>query len=327
VAATGLALFAWLLWRTGPSQIWDGFRQIGWGLVLIILLGGLRFATRALAWTLCIEPPHRLRFRDALNAVICGDTMGNVIPLGPFVSEAAKLACVRGRVPIAPALTGLAIENILYTLSVAGMIGAATIALLFWFELPPGLRGVSEVALGIIGLLFAAAIWVVWRRPTLVSLLPVAFRPGAASRMHAKLEKVQRLEQEIYSFTARRRGALLPIVAAELAFHALGVVEAYVTLDMIMPAPPPLLIAFIIEGSNRLIAVAFKFVPFQVGVAEVGTGALTVLLGLGSAPGVTLSLARKTRMAVWALVGTVLLTRQGLTTRRILEEAPLDRPA
>ena len=47
-------------------------------------------------------------------------------------------------VPLAPALTALAIENVLYTLSAAAMIAAGMIALLFRAELPAQLRGVSE---------------------------------------------------------------------------------------------------------------------------------------------------------------------------------------
>ena len=321
---TGIALFVWLVWRVGPSEIWDGFRQIGWGLALIVLLGGLRFAARAFAWTLCIEGPHQLRFNDALNAVVCGDTMGNVIPLGPFISEAAKLACVRGRVPVAPALTALAIENILYTLSVAGMIAAAIVALLFSFQLPAPLLGVSEAALAAIVVLFGVALFVLWRRPTLIGLLPAMFRPRSSSRMHGRLEAVRAVEQDVYSFVARRRWEVLPVVAAELVFHALGVLEAYLTLWMITGTWQPLMIAFIIEGANRLFAVVFKFVPFQVGVGEAGTGGITVLLGLGSPVGVTLSLARKVRMVAWAMVGTILLVRQGLSTRRIIEEARLD---
>jgi hypothetical protein len=324
--AVGGALFAWLVWRVGPSEIWNGFRQIGWGLAIIVLLGGLRFAARAFAWTLCIEPPHRLQFRHALNAVICGDTLGNVIPLGPFISEAAKLACVRGRVPVAAALTALAIENILYTLSVAAMIAGATMALLFSFELQPQLRGFSEVALGGIFFLFGLALWMLWRRPTLVGLLPAALRPDPTSRMHSRLERIRGVELEVYSFAARRRWAVAPVVAAELVFHALGVLEAYLTLWMITGSWQPVMVAFIIEGANRLFAVAFKFVPFQVGVGEAGTGLLTELLGLGSPTGVTLSLARKVRMVVWAMVGTVLLVHQGLTTKRILEEASIESP-
>ncbi len=98
-AAAGTVLFAWLVWSVGPAEIWTGFKQIGWGLIWILILGGLRFAARAAAWTLCIEPPHTLRFAEAFNAVVCGDALGNATPLGPLVGEPAKIACVRGRVP------------------------------------------------------------------------------------------------------------------------------------------------------------------------------------------------------------------------------------
>ena len=68
-----------------------------------------------------------------------------------------------------------------------------------------------------------------------------------------------------------------------------------------------------ISSPLGLITVAFKFVPFQLGVGEAGTGLVTQLLGLGAAPGVTVSIVRKARMAIWSLVGTALLVRRGLT--------------
>lgn len=304
----------------GPAQVWSGLLQIGWGMVLIVLLGGLRFAARAWAWTVALEPPHRLRFRDAFAAVVCGDTVGNVITLGPIVSEAAKLACVRGRVPIAPALTALAVENLFYTISVAAMIAAATITLLFSFDLPSALREVSEVALGglVAGLLVVA--WVLWRRPALIGSLPAWLLPGRASRLHSPMEKLRTLEREIYGFAARRRGAVLPVAGAEILFHVFGVLETHATLWMITGTQPPLLDSFILEGAVRLIAVLFKFVPFQIGVSEAGAGALTDIFGMGTAPGVTLSLARKARMGIWSMIGAGLLVRQGLTSRQALEE-------
>ena len=72
-----------------------------------------------------------------------------------------------------------------------------------------------------------------------------------------------------------------------------------------------------------MITVAFKFVPFQVGIGEAGTGIVTNLLGLTAAPGVTLSIVRKARMGIWALAGTLLLVRRGLTPRRVLADREL----
>jgi lysylphosphatidylglycerol synthase-like protein len=321
-AAAGVALFAWLVWRVGPAEIWVGFRKIGWGIAWILLLGGLRFAARAFAWTLTIEPPYRLGFPDAFVAVVCGDAIGNLTPLGPIVGEPAKVACVRGRVPIGPAFTALAIENVLYTLSVAAMLAAGTIALLFSVTLPGWLREFSELTLAGIVAMFVAAGWVLWKRPAVISgWLPVALRRSTA--VMSRLDKLRALEDQIYTFTSRRRAVVFPIVCAELAFHALGVAEVHITLWLILGGQPPLLISFILEATNRLITVAFKFIPFQVGFGEAGTAFFTGLLGYGPTPGVTLSLVRKARMGVWSLVGMALLIRQGLSTRQILEDTEL----
>lgn len=326
-AVAGLALFVWLIWRVGPREIGTGFRQIGWAMLWILLLGGLRFAVRAWAWTLCIEPPHRLSYTDAFNAVVSGDAIGNLTPLGPIVGEPAKVACVRGRVPLGVAFTALAIENVIYSMSVAAMIAAGTIALLFSVDLPPRLREFSEAAVAGIVALFVIAALVVWRRPTLMGPRgPAASPRGTKSKMQTRLERLRAIEQDVYTFASRRRGVIVPVVVAELVFHALGVAEKHLTLWLILPAPPPLLYSFIVETADRLITVAFKFVPFQVGVGEAGTGIVTGLLGMGTLPGVTLQIVRKARMGIWSLVGMALLVRRGLTARRILEDTALQQP-
>lgn len=325
-AGAGLVLFVWLVWRIGPAEIWAGFRQVGWGLGWILLLGGLRFGARAFAWALSLEPPHRLGWTDAFVAVVCGDALGNLTPLGPIVGEPAKIACVRRRVPVGPAITALAIENVIYTLSVAAMLAAGTIALLYSVALPSQLREFSEITLIAIVAAFAVAGWMLWRRPALISrALPGPLR--RSPKITARLETLHALEQQIYTFASRRRGVVLPIVAAELLFHVLGVLETHITLWMILGAPPPLLTSFILESSSRLITVVFKFIPLQVGVAEVTSGFFTTLLGLGATPGVTRSLVQKARMGVWSLVGMALLVYQGLSARTILEDTELGRAA
>ena len=321
IAVAGTVLFVWLVRRVGLHEIWIGFQKIGWGLAWIVALGGLRFAARAAAWTLCVEPPHVLGFMDAMIAVICGDAMGNVTPLGPLASEPTKIACVRGRIAIAPALTALAIENLIYSLTVAAMIAAGAAALLASVDLPVQLREFSEIAIAGIVVLFIVAAWVLWRRPAVVTtFLPLARIAGS------RIDKLRAIEQEVLTFLSRRRQAIAPLLALELSFHALGVVEKHLTLWLILGSAPPLLSSFIVETADRLITVAFKFLPFQVGVGEAGTGLVTRLLKLGAAPGltgVTVSIVRKARMGIWSLIGTALLVQRGLAPRTVLADPSL----
>ena len=302
----GAALFALVLWNVGVAEVWEGITKLRWWLLVVIALGGLRFLVRALAWRACIEPPHRLSVGEAFKGVVAGDTVGNATPLGPVLGEPAKAAYASGSVPVGVALTALAIETLIYTLSAAAMIAAGTLALLFAFNPPENMRIAGEVAVGIILLLFVVAMAVLWRRPAVLSrLLSVA---GGKSQTRA--EKVRALEQQVYTFASRRGGVVAAVVAYELIFHALGVVEAHLTLTLINGEPPPLLISFILETANRLFAVLFKVIPFQWGFGELGTAAVTEVLGMGGTTGVTVSIIRKVRMLAWAVVGVGLLVKR-----------------
>lgn len=309
-AIAGLALLIWMVMHVGVATIVADVRQVGWALVAIVAIGGLRFLLRAVAWRLCLEPPHVLSLGDAFAAVVCGDTIGNLTPLGPLVGEPAKAAFVRRRVALGPAVAALAIENVLYTLSAAAMIAAGMAALLGQFQLPAAMRGVGEIAVSATLVLFAVALWILWRQPALISRalgLARPLRPHAA-RMHE-------IETRIYTFASRHRTALAGVAAAEIGFHALGVAESYLTLWVLYGAPPALLTAFIFETANRLITVVFKFIPLRLGVDEAGTAYIAQLLGLPARTGLALAIVRKLRMLCWSLVGGLLLVREGFIHR------------
>ena len=306
----GLVLLAWMVSSVGVAEIAADVRQVGWTIVAIVAIGGLRFLLRAAAWRLCLDPPHTLSLGDAFAAVVCGDTIGNLTPLGPLVGEPAKAAFVRGRVALGPAVTALAIENVLYTLSAAAMIAAGTVALLVRFQLPSAIRGVGEAAVAGTLLLFALALWMLWRQPALISRAL-----GLAPPLRRHAARLEAIEAQIYTFASRHRSALPRLAAAEMGFHALGVTEIYLTLWVLNGAAPALMTAFILETANRLVTVVFKIVPLRLGVDEAATAYVSQLLGLGTRPGLSMAIIRKVRVLFWALAGGVLLVREGFAPR------------
>src|SRR6266446_845919 len=64
----GVVLFAYFVRKAGVGQIVDGIKRLGAGFVLILVISAVRQIARSLAWMLCMEAPHRLRFRDAFRA-------------------------------------------------------------------------------------------------------------------------------------------------------------------------------------------------------------------------------------------------------------------
>ena len=294
--AAGVVVLIAVIWKVGVDQTWAAVRNVGWLFPVIVALGGLRFLVRAWAWVICLDAPHQFRLRDAFAAVLAGDALGNATPFGPVVGEPAKAAFARGHVPGKPALSALAVENIFYTLSTAVMIAAGTVALLFTFDLPQQIRDVSRLAIAALAVLIAISLGVLWTRPALLSRwLPL-----------------KGLEQDVYSFASRRPGAVAPVLMLEVGFHALGVLETHLTLWSILGHAPPLMTSFILETASRLVVVAFKFVPLQFGVAELGLAWFAPFVGLKDTDGLAFSLVRKARVVIWAVTGAALLVRSGV---------------
>ncbi|HZI49196.1 MAG TPA: hypothetical protein VFD75_15485, partial [Pyrinomonadaceae bacterium] len=78
---------------------------------------------------------------------------------------------------------------------------------------------------------------------------------------------------------------------------------------------------FILESVNRIITVAFKFIPMKMGVDEAGTGRVSKVLQFTMATGVTLAIVRKARDLFWAAAGMILLLQRGLSLRSVARDA------
>jgi Lysylphosphatidylglycerol synthase TM region len=315
-ALFGAALFAYTLRQTSLAPILAGMRSVGWGFLAILGLSGVRVLARAWAWSLCTEGPTPLRIRDAAPALVTGDALGNLTPLGLFVSEPTKAVFVRHRVPLMTAVSGLAIENLLYSFTVALVIGGGAAALLLSFDVSQALEILGLGALAGMLLLLAAAAWILSRQIPIVTGLVdwLRRRRLAPAALTERLEKLRTLEEAVYGFRRRHPERLWPVLALEGLYHAAGVAEIYVTIALLI-GPPTWLVAFIFETVNRLINVAFKFVPMRLGVDEAGSGVLASVLGYGSTIGVSLALVRKVRVLFWTALGVAILARRGLTSR------------
>jgi hypothetical protein len=320
-AILGLVLFAYFVRKAGVSQIMIGIRRLGFGFLLILAISSLRQIARSLAWTRCFEAPYRLRFRDAFAARVMGDALGNIVPLASVaVAEPSKAAFVTDRVPLMASLAALALENIFYSLSVVLLIFSGTAALLLSFSLPKPLRYASMGAL-VVTFVIAPLGYLVIRKQWRFLSGPMSFlftRGIARGWLEKGIPRGRTLEDRIYGFYARNRGRLIGIFLLEVCFHLAGVLEIYVTLSFISEiVAPTLLTAFILESVNRVINVAFKFMPFRMGVDEAGTGMLAKALGFTSAIGATLAIVRKARDMFWTVIGVALMVRRGLSLKKL----------
>jgi hypothetical protein len=316
----GLLLFGYFVSRAGVGEITGRIQQLGAGFLLILAVSSIRYVVRALAWMRCIEPPHQLRFRDALAARLMGDALGNIVPfLSVAISEPSKAVFVKDRVPLIVGLSGLAIENIFYALSVALFIFTGTATMLLTFSLPKGLRYASIVAL-VITVLIIPLVYLVIRRQTrfLSGIVGYLGDRGVGRSFMGKLKpRAQSLEERVYGFYANTQRSFLSIFVLDMCFHLAGVLEIFITLSFISPVAPTLTQAFILESVNRIINVTFKFIPLRAGVDEGGTGQVSKVLGFARGIGETLAIVRKGRDIFWSAIGVLLIWSRGHGFRQI----------
>jgi hypothetical protein len=313
VTALGVLLFVQTVRRAGFDSILDGLGRAGIGFLLILALSAVRHVVRALAWTWCVDPPARLPLSDAFVAHVTGDALGNITPLGIAISEPAKAMWVRRKVSLVAGGAALTIENVIYSVSVLPIFLAGTLALPFAFESSPVIRWTSVAMLVACSVALAIVVVALLRKSRAASdsLAWVADRGILSQAIGPRLAAVREAEDLIHRFSDRGARRLARVALLDAIYHASAIAEVYVTL-LLLALPVTLLTAFILEYVNRVITVAFKFMPMRLGVDEAGSGLAAGLLHLGAANGVTLAIIRKGRVLCWTVLGLVFLATRSV---------------
>lgn len=296
--------------NVGVDEVRRGIASVGAWFALIFTLGGVRFAARARSWMACAEDePGGLAFGDAFPAVLSADALGNLTPLGLLASEPAKVLLVRRRLPTAAGVSSVAADNVFYTLSVILMIGAGTILFMRRAPVPPAVRTGGEIVLVLAVLVLAGAWWAARTRPAVLSRL-AALAAGLGRRVHVPADRLIEIEQRFYALLTWPAARLARIAGWQALFHVTAVAEVYLVLRVLAGGAVTLMDAFLLETAGRLIVVAFKFIPYRLGVDEAGSALVARTLGFDPTVGVTLALVRKIRIGAWNTVGALLLLRR-----------------
>jgi hypothetical protein len=316
----GVGLFAYLIYSIGVWKILSGIAGIGFGgFLIILLLYFLRIAVRASAWKLCVSEPYKLGLRDTLPAVIIGEALSSLIPLGILVSGTAKAVAVKKRVPLVVGLSSVATENLFYSLITGLFVCFGAFAFLHSFELADGWITTINVLIGIIFVLIFLAVLIVARQwHWASSLCNWLYNRNFGKRfLETGRAQVRQFEDLIYGFYREYPRRFLPIVLLEIAYHIIGVTEVWFVLSRISAVFPSLYSAFLLESISRLITIVFKLIPFLIGVDEAGAQFVTETLALGAGIGITLAIVRKGRILFWTAIGLILIIRREFSFKEI----------
>lgn len=307
VAIVGAALLVFTVRRVGGwGEVVNGITSMGWWFAAVVLLGAFRMICRTCAWIACANDPQ-LRFGDAFSAWLVSDAMGNLTPLGLLASEPTKILMVRSKISTVTSIASVAIENAFYTASVLVVLLSGTWMFLQRANVPPALEQVSEVIIVVIAMVGVIGAWAIRTQPAVLSkFAPMLTK--LVGKADAPADAIREVESRIYAVPRWPIGRILHVSVWEVLFHVAAVAEVWIVLRLLVP-DITLPEVFLLESAGRFVTVAFKFVPYRLGIDEVGSGAVATVLGLPAATGVTLALVRRLRIMVLNAIGLLRLVR------------------
>ena len=308
----GIALFAVLVWRLGPRDVWANLRLIGWGFALVLAQEALAFTCNTLGWKFAFAPPRpAIGFGRLLRARLAGEAINNLTPTATLGGEVVRARMLAGVCAPAVAWASVAVAKLSQTFAQMLFVFTGLVALTRDLALPPGLRGGLFAGLCLLGAGLLAGI-ALQRRGLF----------GAGARVLARLgmripprvsEWLATLDTEVARIYAAP-GAFAVSVAGFFAGWCMGAVEIYIVLTF-LDLDPSWTRAFTIEVLSVAIDALLFFVPAKAGVQEGGKALIFQLLGLDPAKGLVLGIVRRLRELCWSLVGLVVLARHQAARR------------
>ena len=316
----GVGLFGYIVYSVGWRDILEGVLKIGFGgFLLILILYFLRITVRAIAWKLSVSKPYKLDLRDTLPAVIIGEALSTLIPLGILISGTSKAVAVKKRIPLVAGLSSVATENLFYSIVTGIFIVFGAFAFLRSFQLEEGWIISIDILIGAIFALTVFASVVIVRQLHLLSNLSEWLYNRHIGRRILKKgrSQIRLFENLIFAFYREYPRRFLPIIMLQITYHLLGIFEVWFVLTRISAVSASVYTAFLLESMSRVITIVFKLIPFQFGVDEAGAQFVSETLALGLVTGATLTIIRKVRTLFWTGIGLIVILKREISFAEI----------
>ena len=304
-ALLGLALLGYLVFRTGPAVVWKQLQAIGWGVSLIIVLGGFSHLIKMCAWRQAFTCDiSRLSWSRSFAAQLISDGMGQFGIAGKVIGEGMRISLLRRAVPLSSALSAGAIDGALHSFTAALITVSGISATLLIAPLSGAWRLYAVLFVAVLTSTMILAAVSVKNRWQLMghAIRAVGRFPRLNRWVSGKQPIVDSAEDNLLTFRQEAPTSFWATLLLNFLWHVLAVLEVYVILRF-MGARISFGGAFIVEGLTKVINLVGAFNPGNFGTYEGGNMLIAKIFGVTGTAGLTLALCRRVRTVFWAGVG------------------------
>jgi phosphatidylglycerophosphate synthase len=301
----GILLLTYLVRRAGPDKLLESMATLGWGLTLVIALGGVSHAVKTWAWRLTLLDERRqVSFVRMFGLRLASEAVGQLGGLAQLFGETLRVSLLSPTIHLDSGIASVALDRALFVLSAAVVSIVGLGAVLLVLPLPHTLSlyaGLFVVTL--VGVVVMTALAVQQRWPVFSTTAQVLGRiPYFSGWTEGKRSLIDSVENKLHDFYHHTPRAFWGSFALNLACHGAAVLEVYLIL-WLMGFKVSFFVALAIESLTKLVNIAGTFNPGNIGTYEGGNMLIVKTFGLSGAAGLTLAFTRRLRAIFWAAVG------------------------
>jgi uncharacterized protein (TIRG00374 family) len=305
----GLALFVFLIWRSGPHLIHMFLWKVGWALPLVFLPHGFVTAFEASGWWYAFPGKGcPIKFVEILRFTVAAKAVQHMTPSISQAGELLKIHLLRltgmspdiGTVSVIAAKTTVTLAELLF-------IGIGLAVAFSYIPVEP-LLAISASA-GVLIMCLAVIALLAWQRTGFFRLLTnagkrVRILASFLNRYEDFFDSTDRLLQEYIGDGRRFCLSWLGYFSGWTA----GTLEAWLFLTILgLPNDPGS--ALLIQAWLVLVTRLTAFVPANLGTHEAGAVMIFSLLGLGADGAMAFALLRRVRQIGWIALGLAILAK------------------
>ena len=327
-AILGIALLTYLILRAGPATLMESLHRLGWGLALIIALGGVSHLVKTYAWKLTLTGSgNRASLGRMFQLRLISEAAGQVGALGQFFGEGLRISALSAEIPIDHRVLSVTLDRALFVVSGAIVSLVGLVAALFVMPLTPSTRVYAVLfAVTLIILISAVTIAMVKRWPFLSAPARALRRVHYIGRhIERILPLIHSVENRLFDFHRRTPFAFWASLVLNLVGHGLAVLEVYVVL-LFLGVKIGLLGALVFEALTKLVNIAGSFNPGNLGTYEGGNILIARMFALPASMGLAVAIARRARAIFWTAIGIICFILLSRPKARSESGTILERP-
>jgi hypothetical protein len=313
----GPALLGYLVLRADPALVWKQAQSVGWGLGLVVMLGGLPQVVRTWAWRQAFTRDlAALSWSRSLGSQLASDALGQLGVAGKLVGEGLRVSWLNGAVPVADAISASAIDGGMHIFT-AVLVTVLGIAAGFTIAPLSGRWRMYAMVLPFVlmGFVILAVVALANRWPLMGNAARLIGRvPKLRSWMGGKIAVIDSAELNLLTFRQAKPAGFWQSFALHLLWHLLTISEVYLILRF-MGIGISGIGALAMEGLTKVINLVGTVNPGNVGTYEAGNMAMARMFGLTGSAGLALALCRRVRGLFWAGVGALCLVAMKKTSQ------------